>query len=120
VPVEEYLATFKWDGVHFQQDKNLEYLGHFIQKSVKSSEEKVKQQTEKMQGLKNHMSSLTKKKGNNLTQCDLSDYVYDNGRKIRPDVFVNTHYAPEVTNPAMTTVLVVVNKTKEQAFKDSY
>jgi hypothetical protein len=27
VPVEEYLRAFKWDGVHFQQDKNLEVLG---------------------------------------------------------------------------------------------
>ena len=83
VSVQEYLADFKWDGVHFQQEKNLEFLGHFIQKQVKGAEEKVKQNNDKMNQLKTHLSSLTKKKGANMTQSDLADFVYENRNTIK-------------------------------------
>ena len=52
VKVEHYLSNFKWDSVHYQQDKNLEWMGHFVQKEVKTNEEKVKNQADKMQNLK--------------------------------------------------------------------
>jgi hypothetical protein len=119
VSVQEYLADFKWDGVHFQQEKNLEFLGHFIQKKVKGAEEKVKQNNDKMNQLKTHLSSLTKKKGANMTQSDLADFVYENRNTIKAQQFVNTHYQKDEPQ-MMTTMLVVVNQKKEQQFRESY
>lgn len=119
VTVQEYLADFKWDGVHFQQEKNLEFLGHFIQKQVKGAEEKVKQNNDKMNQLKSHLSSLTKKKGANMTQSDLADFVYENRNTIKAQQFVNTHYQKDEPQ-MMTTMLVVVNQKKEQQFRESY
>ena len=121
MPVEEYLRAFKWDGVHFVQDKNLEVLGLNLQKRVKDSEDQVKKQHEKIQGLKTHLNQLTKKKDDNMTKSDLADYIYENkGGKIRKEFFVNTHYGPHDSDPSMTTVLVVVNKKKEDFFRENY
>ena len=73
-------------------------MGHFVQKEVKTNEEKVKNQADKMQNLKSSLASLTKKKGG-MTNSDLADFVYENQQKCKPGMFVNTYYADDIKNP---------------------
>ena len=56
-----------------------------------------------------------------MTKSDLADYIYENkGGKIKKEFFVNTHYSQYDTEPSMTTVLIVVNKKKEDLFRETY
>ena len=55
-----------------------------------------------------------------MTNSDLADFVYENQQKCKPAMFVNTYYQDDVKSPKLTTVLIVVNKKKEQAFREMY
>ena len=83
VEIPVYLQNFKWDTVQYQFDKTLEWMGLKVQKETKSGEDKVKQQVEKIQAIKQKFNSLAKKSDGNFNNCDLSDVVYDNVQKIK-------------------------------------
>ena len=112
VQIEEYLKNFQWDSVQYQYDKTLEYLGMKVQKEAKSGEEKVKVQCDKVTTLKQTLNALTKKKGTNMLQSDLADYVYENAGKVKGEKFVNTHFDNGYSS-MLTSVLVAVNKKRE-------
>lgn len=59
--------------------------------------------------------------GSNLTQRDLADAVYEKINDIGKDKFVQSHSSDQMTYSSMlTTILVVINKKKEAAFKQNY
>jgi len=53
ISVDEYLAKFQWDTAHYAYDKALSELGALCVKAQKSSDDQVKQQMDKITGLKN-------------------------------------------------------------------
>ena len=122
ISVEDYLAKFQWDTAHYAYDKALAELGALCLKAQKSSDDQVKQQMDKINGLKNQLVLLTKKKGSIYTQIDLADKVYENSAQIKADQFVNSHYqvAEDRANARMTTVLVAVHQKRKVEFEGTF
>jgi hypothetical protein len=120
--VDDYLSKFQWDTAHYAYDKALSELGALCIKAQKSSDDQVKQQMDKINGLKNQLNHLTKKKGAVYTQIDLADKVYENSAQIKADQFVNCHYqvAEDKTNSRMTSVLVVVQHKRQAEFEANF
>ena len=111
ISVDDYLSKFQWDTAHYAYDKALSELGALCVKAQKSSDDQVKAQMEKITGLKQQLTQLSKKKGAVYTQIDLADKVYENAAQIKADQFVNSHYsvAEDKSNSLMTTVLVALS-----------
>lgn len=70
--------------------------------------------------MKAKLDQLKKKQGNSLAQRDLADEVYENKHKINKQKFCNKIEGDENYTDLFTSVLVVVNKKKEQDFLDNY
>lgn len=103
------------------QDKSLGVLGASINNVQKSFDDQLKKRVETQQGINQKLNALKKKQGNNLSSRDLADAVYEKIDSIGKENFIQNHN-PQGPNYSqlMTSVLVVINKKKEQAFRASY
>jgi len=58
IEVDDYLKNFMWDTGHYAYDKTLSELGGLCLKAQKTSDDQVKAQMEKVNGLKQQLAAL--------------------------------------------------------------
>lgn len=120
--VEQYLQGFRWNNYKFKmQDKSLAVLGANVYNVQKSFDEQLKKRIDAQQNIKSKLNALTKKSGNSLAQRDLADAVYEKINEIGKEKFIQSHSPEQNTySDIMTSVLVVISKKKEDAFRQNY
>mmetsp|Transcript_9380 Transcript_9380/g.18471 ORF Transcript_9380/g.18471 Transcript_9380/m.18471 type:complete len:444 (-) Transcript_9380:308-1639(-) len=107
-PPNQYLAKFTWDLAKYSRRRTLPELVSLILSGVGSVDDELKQLTVNLTEATQRLTSLTRKKGGNLTSAPLDEVL-------KPEMvqgFIDSEY--------LRTVCVVVPKSMEAEFLSSY
>lgn len=75
--VIDYIQEFKWDGVKFQMDKQLSFIGTKIQGVQQVCDQRLKKMLDEQNKLRLQLGNLQKKDSPSYTNKDLGDLVYE-------------------------------------------
>ena len=113
----KYIQNFKWESIKYSQGRSLPEIAGIITDKMKATDNDIKKVQDELTETRNQLNAIQKKEGDNYANFDVSDRIYKCEEiKRAEDYFVEKYKQTEM----FADVIVIVNKTKVEVFKNTY